>query len=135
MSGVLPESVETVRLPTRVQIRALVLLARVLRRRSPQQQRRFLHAISHGTRSASYAEARAARDQILSVSPPCRGGSACLIRSLAVVMLCRARGVWPAWCVGVLVTPPFAAHAWVEAEGQLVGEVMETHDLRTLFQV
>lgn len=135
MSGVLPESVETVRLGTRMQINALVLLARVIRRRSPQELRRFLRAISHGTRPATYTEARTARDQILSASPPCRGRSACLIRSLTVAMLCRARGVWPTWCVGVLVTPPFAAHAWVEADGRLVGEALETHDLRTLVRV
>ncbi|MGH4007937.1 MAG: lasso peptide biosynthesis B2 protein [Pseudonocardiaceae bacterium] len=30
-------------------------------------------------------------------------------------------GVWPTWCTGVH-TAPFAAHAWVEADGQPVGE-------------
>ena len=31
-------------------------------------------------------------------------------------------GQWPEWCAGVRVSPPFAAHAWVRAEGRDVGE-------------
>jgi hypothetical protein len=49
------------------------------------------------------------------------GGRYCLQRSLATTLLCRMRGVWPTWCIGVH-TAPFTAHAWVEAEGQPVGE-------------
>ncbi len=33
-----------------------------------------------------------------------------------------APGTWPTWCAGVRVVPPFTAHAWIEAEGSLVGE-------------
>jgi hypothetical protein len=40
---------------------------------------------------------------------------------LATTLLCRIRGVWPTWCIGVR-TAPFAAHAWVEVDGQRIGE-------------
>ncbi|TDC20595.1 lasso peptide biosynthesis B2 protein [Streptomyces sp. 8K308] len=46
-------------------------------------------------------------------------------RSLASALLCRLRGTWPTWCSGAR-TPPFAAHAWIEAEGSPVGEPRDT---------
>jgi hypothetical protein len=56
------------------------------------------------------------------VSLRCAGPKGCLPRSLGVVLLCRLGGTWPTWCTGARVTPPFTAHAWVEAEGHPVGE-------------
>jgi hypothetical protein len=44
------------------------------------------------------------------------------------------RGVWPTWTTGVR-TPPFTAHAWVEAEGRRVGEPAETDNYRTMLAV
>ncbi|MEV0505008.1 lasso peptide biosynthesis B2 protein, partial [Streptomyces spectabilis] len=78
--------------------------------------------LRRGARPATAAEAGAARTTVVTVSLSCAGQKGCLPRSLATVMLCRMRGQWPTWCVGVRTRPPFAAHAWVEAEGILVGE-------------
>ncbi|MEU1982967.1 lasso peptide biosynthesis B2 protein [Nocardia sp. NPDC019395] len=41
---------------------------------------------------------------------------------MATVLLSRRYGAWTTWCVGVRNELPFTAHAWVEAEGELVGE-------------
>ena len=52
-----------------------------------------------------------------------------------VTLLCRVRGQWPTWCVGARRLPPFAAHAWVEADGIMVGEDYPPDYFRTLFTV
>ena len=70
-----------------------------------------------GARPATYEQAKAARDTIVAVSLICGAREGCLPRSLATVLLCRLHGSWPAWCVGARRLPPFAAHAWVEADG------------------
>ncbi|WP_227982046.1 lasso peptide biosynthesis B2 protein [Nocardia spumae] len=41
---------------------------------------------------------------------------------MGTTLLSRRYGAWTTWCVGVRTELPFAAHAWVEAEGRLVGE-------------
>ncbi|WP_341867974.1 lasso peptide biosynthesis B2 protein [Amycolatopsis circi] len=51
--------------------------------------------------------------------PLCR--TRLLQRSIAAALLCRLRGSWPTWCTGVR-TSPFAAHAWIEADGRAIGE-------------
>jgi len=109
--------------------------ARLLSRRPPRRIRRILSVAAFGARPANYAEAARARDTILSVSIRCCGPRACLPRSIAVALLCRLRGTWPTWCVGVVAVPPFTAHAWVEADGRPVDEVVEADGLRTLFAV
>ena len=40
-----------------------------------------------------------------------------------------------AWCVGARRLPPFAAHAWVEAGGIMVGEDYPADYFRPLFKV
>jgi hypothetical protein len=45
------------------------------------------------------------------------------------------RGQWPTWCVGARRLPPFAAHAWVEAGGIMVGEDYPPDYFRPLFKV
>ncbi|WP_372502979.1 lasso peptide biosynthesis B2 protein [Streptomyces rhizoryzae] len=67
------------------------------------------------------------------VSTVC-AGRYCLQRSLATALLCRLRGVWPTWCTGVR-TPPFSAHAWVEAEGRQVGGPPGTASYRPVLTV
>jgi hypothetical protein len=69
---------------------------------------------------ATFRQAENAQNAILAVSVMC-GGRHCLLRSLATTLLCRIYGVWPTWCTGVR-TAPFVAHAWVEVDGQPVGE-------------
>ncbi|MZD07450.1 lasso peptide biosynthesis B2 protein, partial [Streptomyces sp. SID5785] len=44
-------------------------------------------------------------------------------------------GTWPAWHAGVRAAPPFAPHAWVEAEGRMVGEPATPDEYRPLMTV
>ncbi len=95
-------------------------LARVLAKTTPARLQAVLTTVRRGARPATATEALAVRDAVVSVSLRC-AGQGCLQRSIATALLCRARGVWPTWCTGVR-TQPFAAHAWVEADDQLIGE-------------
>lgn len=105
--------------------RVAVAAARTLARQSPKLIQRILSVIAIGAKPADLARAQQARDTILTVSTRCRGGRACLPRSIAAALLCRMRGIWPTWCIGVLRTPPFIAHAWIEANQRLVDEVID----------
>ncbi|MEU9031356.1 lasso peptide biosynthesis B2 protein [Streptomyces sp. NPDC048383] len=112
------------RLPLRrrLWIRTLVGAARLLVLLAPHRLRRALTFLSRGAAPATAAQALRARGAVLEASLAMNGMRSCLPRSVAVALLCRSRGVWPTWCVGVRAAPPFTAHAWVEAEGGLVGE-------------
>lgn len=79
-----------------------------------------LRWVAHGARSASVGEASAAREEVCSVSTRC-AGQGCLQRSIATCILCRLRGSMPEWRTGYMVRP-FVAHAWVECEGEPIGE-------------
>ncbi|MFE7190291.1 lasso peptide biosynthesis B2 protein [Kitasatospora sp. NPDC057541] len=87
---------------------------------SPDRLERLLRRLSAGARPASYAEAFKAREDVVAVSGRC-AGQYCLERSLAAVLLVRARGGWADWVSGVNLAP-FAAHAWIEVDGKPVGE-------------
>ena len=99
-----------------------VAAARVLATRSPERIKAVLSVASRGARQASLAQAQRAREDVTAVSLVCRGARGCVPRSVATALLCRMSGSWPTWRVGVRTVAPFAAHAWVEADGQLVGE-------------
>lgn len=116
-------------------IRSIVRVARVICEWQPIRTQRLLNVVARGAKPGSYAEVSRARDEILSVSTICRGPSACLVRSISVVLLCRLHGSWADWCVGVLAEPPFMAHAWVEAEGRIVDEELQSDELRVLLRV
>jgi transglutaminase superfamily protein len=135
----LPETVSyrprSVPFARRTAARAAVGAARLLATRSPSRIRGVLRVLRRGAKPASYAEAKAARDAVVAVSLACAAREGCLARSLATVFLCRAHGSWPTWCVGARRLPPFAAHAWVEAEGVMVGEDYPDDYFRTLFTV
>lgn len=135
MSDVLPYEPVRVRLRDGVAVGTSVALARLLAHAPPDVLRSVLDAVSAGARPADYEQARAARDTVLTASAYTRGGSACLPRSIATALICRLRGTWPAWCVGVLSSPPFTAHAWIEAEGRIVDEPMNSSDFSTFFSV
>ncbi|MBV9141246.1 MAG: lasso peptide biosynthesis B2 protein [Pseudonocardiales bacterium] len=118
-----PQTVERRRkLPVRQRPAALaaVCAGRLLAHLPPRRIRAVLTLLRRRAAPATYQQARDAHDAILSTSVRC-GGRHCLQRSLATVVLCRIRGVWPTWCIGVR-TAPFVAHAWVEAEDHPVGE-------------
>lgn len=135
MTSVLPEVPVRGSVVTRVQVSLAVTFARALHRKPPQTLRRLTARIAQGVRPATYDQAKRARDEILTYSALCRGNRACLTRSIAVALLCRLRGHWPTWAVGVVTIPPFAAHAWVEAEDQIVDEPLTREDFRAFFKV
>ncbi|AHH96971.1 lasso peptide biosynthesis B2 protein [Kutzneria albida] len=107
----------------RVQALLAVALARTLARRSPARIRAVLDKTSLGARPATHAEALRAFNAVMAVSRRCRGPRGCLPRSIATALLCRAWGCWPVWIVGIRRIGPFAGHAWIEAQGELVGEM------------
>lgn len=127
-----PRSVPPLR---RIPAHLAVGAARLLATQPPSRIRRVLGRLYRGTRPATVDEARAARDDVVAVSLACAGREGCVPRSLATVLLCRLRGQWPTWCVGIRRIPPFGAHAWVEAEGVAVGEDYPPDYFRTFFTV
>jgi len=119
------------RMPTYLAVGA----ARLLATRSPRRIRGVLGWLRRGARPATFEQAKAARDAVVAVSLVCAAREGCVARSLATVLLCRLYGRWPAWCVGARRVPPFAAHAWVEADGVPVGEDFPPDYFRILFSV
>ncbi|MER7211973.1 lasso peptide biosynthesis B2 protein [Streptosporangium sp. NPDC000239] len=99
---------------------AAILLAWPLARCAPYRLHAVLRSLSKGARAATAEEAERARNAIVGLSLR-HGGPRCLERSIAIALMCRAAGSWPDWCAGVS-THPFEAHAWVEAEGEPIGE-------------
>ena len=135
----MPEAVfyqpRSVPLPRRIVTYLVVGAARLLATQSPRRIRTVLARLRRGARPATVEQAKAARDAVVAVSLHCAAREGCLARSLATVLLCRLRGRWPTWCVWARRVPPFAAHAWVEAEGVMVGEDYPPDYFRTLFTV
>lgn len=120
---------------TRWGVRAVVVAARLLATRRPARIRRVMELASRGARPAGAAEATRAHTAVTAVSLVCAGREGCLPRSIAVALLCRVRGTWPTWCVGVRRLPPFAAHAWIEAGGEPVGENIPADYFRLFYSV
>ncbi len=112
-----------------------VLAAKLLATQSPRRIRAVLGWLRHGAHPASYEEAKVARDTVVSVSPVCAAPEGCVPRSLATILLCRLRGRWSTWCVGVRQVAPFGAHAWVQAGDTAVDENYPPGYFRTLFTV
>ncbi|KAB2352445.1 lasso peptide biosynthesis B2 protein [Actinomadura rudentiformis] len=117
----------------RIAARFAVASASVLMRLPPRRLRQVLGVLSRRAAPATKDQALAARNAVVSVSVRC-AGQGCLQRSVATVLLCRLGGTWPDWCTGVL-TDPFRAHAWVEAEGIPVGEGTGMPPFRKLITV
>jgi Transglutaminase-like superfamily len=135
----MPEAVfyqpHSVPLPRRIVTRLAVGAARLLATQSPRRIRSALEFVRRGAKPATVEQAKAARDAVVAVSLVCAAREGCVARSLATVLLCRLHGQWPTWCVGVRRVPPFAAHAWVEADGVMVSEEYPPDYFRTLFTV
>jgi hypothetical protein len=135
----MPEAVfyqpRSVPLPRRIVTRLAVGAARLLATQSPRRIRSALELVRRGAKPATVEQAKEARDAVVAVSLVCAAREGCVARSLATVLLCRLHGQWPTWCVGVRRVPPFAAHAWVEADGVMVGEEYPADYFRTLFTV
>ena len=125
----------SVPLPRRLVAYGVVGAARLLATRSPRQIRAVLGWMRRGASPATFADAKAARDTVVAVSLTCAAREGCVPRSLATVLLCRLRGKWPTWCVGARRLPPFAAHAWVEADGVMVDEDYPPDYFRALIRL
>ncbi|MGW7818628.1 lasso peptide biosynthesis B2 protein [Streptomyces puniciscabiei] len=123
------------RLPLRQRLRPLlvVVIARLLAGLRPARLRRVLEWVRRGAEPATAEQAAKALRDVIAVSMRC-AGQACLQRSIATALLCRSKGTWPTWCTGVR-TNPFAAHAWVEADGELIGEPYPAGHYRPLLTV
>ncbi|MFC6879150.1 MULTISPECIES: lasso peptide biosynthesis B2 protein [Actinomadura] len=119
----------------RIRARLAAAGGAALARLRPHTIRAVLSLLRAGARPARRHEAEALCEDVLAVSLRAHGHAACLRRSLAVVLLGRMRGVWPTWCVGVLLAPPFTAHAWVEAEDAMVGERIDARFYGRLIRV
>ncbi|MGP4110996.1 lasso peptide biosynthesis B2 protein [Streptomyces sp. 4N509B] len=117
----------------RALVRLAVTAAWLLARLPPRRIVAVLRLLRRRAAPATHGQALWARRQVTGSSTRC-AGTYCLQRSLAVALLCRTRGVWPTWCSGVR-TPPFAAHAWVEAEGRRVGEPADVEAYHVLLAV
>jgi Transglutaminase-like superfamily len=135
----MPEAVfyqpRSVPLPRRIVTYLVVGVARLLATQSPRRIRTTLGWVRRGARPATVEQAKEVRDDVVAVSLHCAAREGCVARSLATVLLCRLRGSWPTWCVGARRVPPFVAHAWVEAEGVMVGEDYPPDYFRMLFTV
>lgn len=64
---------------------------------------------------------------VTTVSLRCASPYGCLLRSVAVMLLCRLHGECPRWVVG-FSSPPPASHAWVETAEGPVGEPVDPRD-------
>lgn len=136
MTTILPSSDRWASFGSRVYIRAVVRIGIVLRSCRPNQTRRFLTLAAKGLPEASHQQATQARDLVLKYDPRTRGETACVPRVIASALLCRRRyKSWPRVCFGVLITPPFRAHAWLEAEGRSVQEDLPATFYGLLFAI
>ncbi len=134
-----PEAVvydpRSVSLRRRLLARLAVGAAHLLATQPPRRIRRALSFVQRGAEPATLGQATAARGTVFSVSLACAGREGCLVRSLATVLLCRAQGTYPTWCVGARRLPPFGAHAWVEVGGVPVDEPYPPDYFRKFFAV
>lgn len=115
--------------------RLSVVIALGLARLSPDSIQKILLQLRRGARPATVEDAQSARNAVLTVSVYCRGATACLPRSLAAALLCRLRGSWADWCVGVRAAVPLCPHAWIEAEGRIIDEFGAPTDYHRLIVV
>ncbi|MBO1413305.1 lasso peptide biosynthesis B2 protein [Streptomyces sp. FH025] len=111
-----------IRLPLHQRVLPLIAVAIAwpLAKLPPGRLRAVLELLRRGARPGTAAQASAARTAVIAVSLNCAVHS-CVQRSVAAAVLCRFKAVWPTWRAGVR-TPPFTAHAWIEADGRVIDE-------------
>ncbi|MFF4854636.1 lasso peptide biosynthesis B2 protein [Streptomyces rubiginosohelvolus] len=120
---------------SRVVVRTSVVAAVMLSRLPPVAIVYILEKIRRGARVASFAEALRAHQDVVRVSIFASRSDSCLPRSLAIILVSRARGFMPRWCVGIRQELPRTAHAWIEADGDVVGENIDFETMTLLFSV
>lgn len=135
MSQALPMTPAALSTRRRATIGSTVLASRALSCLPPRRLREVLTTVAQGATPADYLQTRRVRDEVLTASALARGDSSCLMRSISTALVCRTEGLWPEWCVGVLNTPPFTAHAWLEAEGEIVDEPLTSSSFAKFFTV
>ena len=118
---VVPHFARSVPLGLRLRVRAAALVAAPLARLSPALMRVVLAWLRRGAAPGLRRRSHAARGDDRR-QPARRRPGGLPAPPLTIALLCRSRGIWPTWCVGVTTLPPFRAHSWVEAEGRIVGE-------------
>lgn len=117
------------------QVHIAMAMASLLSRVRPSAIQQILSILRLGARPSRPDEAESAFHDVHQVAPHLRGPTRCLARSLTVVIVCRFRGHWPTWCVGVRIQPPFVPHAWVEVDRRCIGEVGGAVSYRTMLTV
>jgi hypothetical protein len=112
----------------------LPLIRASLRLRGFDKTQRFLQRHTAPAGRAALSEARAAADteqtcrMVLAASRRLHASANCLERSLALWWLLARRGVTSHLRIGARKTgEKFEAHAWVERNGEAVGEPEATH--------
>nr|BAL72549.1 lariatin biosynthetic protein [Rhodococcus jostii] len=119
----------------RLRLASALSLGKALSHLPPGLLRRSMTAFAAKARPASYREAEAAVVSITQYSKASAGPGSCLQRSISVCILMRLDGRWPTWCVGVPSKPPFRAHAWIEAGGQIVAELGDMNSYSRLMTI
>jgi len=113
----------------------VVLAARFVALLPPNRSAGLLSILSRGARPATLTEAGRAVDDVMAASILVVGPYSCLRRSISAAMVCRSRGAWATWCVGVRHQPPFSAHAWLAVNGTPVREPGNENTLCVLLSV
>ncbi|MEU8354171.1 lasso peptide biosynthesis B2 protein, partial [Streptomyces sp. NPDC048845] len=90
--GVVPDSPVRVGPLDHLLARTAVGVARVLAKRSPERICAILTRVRAGSRPATYAQAKRARDTVLTVSVRCCGKNACLPLRIQLLGMLRQDG-------------------------------------------
>lgn len=120
---ILPQYSGKTRISLRIAAGLVVPIARVLSEVSPWTIQQILTYLSRNFSEASPAQVLEWRDAVNNISPRC-AGNGCLQRSIAVALLARLFRRKVIWKAGFR-TDPFLAHAWVEIQGEPIGEPEE----------
>lgn len=116
-----------------VRARMAVGAARVLSALPPRLIRGVLTTVVRGAGRPAPPDVLSWRTAVNSVSVRC-AGQGCLQRSIAVMLLARSFGVSPTWKTGFRPSP-FVAHAWVEVDGEPIGEPAAVLEYRPVLAV
>ncbi|WDZ84590.1 lasso peptide biosynthesis B2 protein [Micromonospora cathayae] len=112
-----------------------LLVGKLLARLRPVRLLPVLRTLARGARPVDHARATELHRRLLAANIAVGRSDACLRRSLALVVSCRLHGTMPTWCLGVQHESPFRAHAWCEAQGRAVGEVVSPDVVATMLTV
>lgn len=130
---ILPESGTTLTPGLALRARTAVAVAFVACWGSPRFLRAFLRLLTRGARRPDPETLLRWRQAVVTVSSRC-AGEGCLQRSVATMVLARSYGYVATWKTG-LRQAPFLAHAWIELDGQPIGEPETVRHFHTTMSV